>query len=127
MIISLSPLPRTLGLVFRLLVHKFLGVTISKFVGLFLKIFDSIFASRFIWSFEHMNSNINDRVYQKSNEVFARQLWSCEHCGKIDSQSHIMWCPSLVALREGLDIDNDLDVVSYYQQVIKLRETLPER
>ena len=68
------------------------------------------------------------KMNQKSNEVFARQLWTCDHCGKIDSQSHIMWCPSLVALREGLDIDNDLDVVSYYQQqVIKLRETLPGR
>ena len=63
----------------------------------------------------------------KSNEVFARQLCSCDHCGKIDSQSHIMWCPSLVALREGLDIDNDLNVVSYYQQVIKLIETLSGR
>ena len=45
----------------------------------------------------------------------------------IDSQSHIMWCPSLVALREGLDNHNDLNVVSYYQQVIMLRETLPGR
>ena len=59
---------------------------------------------------------------QKYNQVFARQLWTCDQCGKIDSQSHIMWCPSLLSLKEGLDVDNDLDVVRYYQKVMKLRE-----
>ena len=64
----------------------------------------------------------NVKMNQKSNQVFARQLWTCDQCGKIDSQSHIMWCPSLLSLREGLDVDNDLDVVRYYQKVMKLRE-----
>ena len=62
------------------------------------------------------------KMNQKSNAVFARQLWACNQCGKIDSQSHIMWCPALASLREGLNIDNDLDVVHYYQKVISLRE-----
>ena len=62
------------------------------------------------------------KMNQKSNAVFAGQLWACNQCGKIDSQSHIMWCPALASLREGLNIDNDLDVVHYYQKVISLRE-----
>ena len=64
----------------------------------------------------------NVKMNQKYNQVFARQLWTCDQCGKIDSQSHIMWCPSLLSLKEGLDVDNDLDVVRYYQKVMKLRE-----
>ena len=64
----------------------------------------------------------NVKMNQKSNQIFARQLLTCDQCGKIDSQSHIMWCPSLLSLREGLDVDNDLDVVRYYQKVMKLRE-----
>ena len=52
------------------------------------------------------------KMNQKSNEVFARQLWSCDHCGKIDSQSHIMWCPSLVALREGLEASRSQSISS---------------
>ena len=62
------------------------------------------------------------KMNQKSNEIFARELWACNQCGKIDSQSHIMWCPALASLREGLNIDNDVDVVHYFQKVISLRE-----
>ena len=42
----------------------------------------------------------------------------------ISIPSHIMWCPSYATLREGLDIDNDLDVVHYFQSVVKIREAL---
>ena len=56
------------------------------------------------------------KMNQKNNPEYARKLWICEDCGNVDSQSHIMWCPSLVTLREGLDIDNNLDVVHYFQK-----------
>ena len=64
------------------------------------------------------------KMNQKNNPDYARTLWLCEECGKVDSQSHIMWCPSLTTLREGLNIDSDLDVVHYFQRVVKLRESL---
>ena len=35
-----------------------------------------------------------------------------------------MWCPSYATIREGLDVDNDLDVVNYFQRVVKIREAL---
>ena len=54
----------------------------------------------------------------------TRKLWLCDECGKVDSQSHIMWYPSYASFREGLDINNDLDVVHYFQSVVKIREAL---
>ena len=38
-------------------------------------------------------------------------------CGKVDSQIHIMWCPSYELLREGRDIDNDLDVIMKMERI----------
>ena len=58
-----------------------------------------------------LTNNIN--MNQKSNPEFAKKLWLCNECGNVDSQSHIMWCPSYATLREGLDISNDLHVVRY--------------
>ena len=64
------------------------------------------------------------KMNQKSNPEYARKLWLCDDCGNVDSQSHIMWCPSYATLREELDINNDVDVVHYFQRVLKLREEL---
>ena len=64
------------------------------------------------------------KMNMKLDPKFAAELWKCSGCGNLDSQSHIMWCPSYATLREGLDIDNDLDVVHYFQSVMKIREAL---
>ena len=66
----------------------------------------------------------NIKMNQKSNPEFAKKLWLCNECGNVDSQSHIMWCPIYATLREGLNINNNLDVVRYFQSVVKLREEL---
>ena len=63
---------------------------------------------------------------QRNNPEYARKLWICEECGNVNSQSHVMWCPSLATLREGLDVDNDMDVVHYFQRVVKLRKSLKD-
>ena len=62
---------------------------------------------------------------QKNNREFAEKLWKCDGCGNLDTQCYLMWCPAYAPLREGLDIDSDVDVVKYFQEVFKLRETLP--
>ena len=68
-------------------------------------------------------SIVNDiKFNQRSNPEYARQLWLCDDCGNVDTQSHIMWCPSYATLREGLDVDDDKDVVKYFQNVMKIRE-----
>ena len=35
-----------------------------------------------------------------------------------------MWYPGYAPLREGLDINDDLEVIHYFQKVFKLRENL---
>ena len=34
-----------------------------------------------------------------------------------------MWCPGFAPLREGLDVDDDKDVIHYFQEVFKLLES----
>ena len=74
--------------------------------------------------FRRRSNMLNVKMNQKNNHVFATKLWKCEACLNLDSQSHLMWCPAYASLREGLDIDNDLDVVHYIQNVFKIRENL---
>jgi hypothetical protein len=68
----------------------------------------------------------NVKMNRKSDPTYAAELWKCDGCGNLDTQSHIMWCPGFAPLREGLDIDNDKDVIHYFQEVFKLRETVDE-
>ena len=73
-------------------------------------------------NFRLRSKTSNVKMNQKSNPAYAAKLWKCHECLNLDSQSHIMWCPGYAPLREGLDINNDLDVIHYFQQVFKLRE-----
>ena len=60
----------------------------------------------------------------KSNQKFANQQWKCDACKRIDSQSHILWCPFFAPLREGKNVNDDKDLVDYFQKVFKIREDL---
>ena len=52
-------------------------------------------------------------------------LWVCDSCqSAIDSQSHVMICPSYSSLREGKDIFNNRDVAEYLLKVILIRDKL---
>ena len=65
---------------------------------------------------------INVKMNMKNNLKYSMDLWRCDDCRSMDSQSHIIWCPAYAELREGKDISCDRDLVTYYQQVLKLRE-----
>ena len=55
------------------------------------------------------------------NDVgYKRELWRCPN---IDTQSHIQTAQPFEHLRAGNDLDNDQDMVKYFQQVIALRES----
>ena len=61
------------------------------------------------------------------NDVgYKRELWRCQHCPNIDTQSHIQHCPAYEQLRAGKDLDNDQDMVKNFHQVIALRESEDE-
>ena len=57
-----------------------------------------------------------------SDVGFKKQLWKCQHCPNIDTQAHIQHCPAYEHLRAGKNLDNDQDMVKYFQQVIAMRE-----
>jgi hypothetical protein len=65
---------------------------------------------------------INANMNMKNNSKYSMDIWRCDDCRSMDSQSHIIWCPAYAGLREGKDLSCDQDLVTYYQQVLKLRE-----
>ena len=60
----------------------------------------------------------------KNDPRFASNLWKCDSCQRIDSQSHILWCPFFAPLREGKDVQNDKDLVEYFKKVFDIREKM---
>ena len=61
-----------------------------------------------------------------SNDMKNREsLWRCESCQtNIDTQKHVLFCPAYKKLREGKSLENDMDVVNYFIEVMKIREKL---
>ena len=67
------------------------------------------------------------KLNMKNNPKFANQQWKCDACKRIDSQSHILWCPYFAPVREGKNINEDKDLVDYFQKVFKSEKTLRMR
>ena len=64
------------------------------------------------WNFKH------DKEYEEN-------LWRSESCcSRIETQEHVLVCPAYAELREGLDVNNDKDLVSYFEKVMKIRDKL---
>ena len=60
-----------------------------------------------------------------SDVKYAEELWRCNSCEtSIDSQSHVLWCPSYASLREGKHLDSDQDLCEYLREVFKTRHRL---
>ena len=54
-----------------------------------------------------------------------KSLWKCDSCQtSIESQSHIMWCPSYSEVRIGKVINNDSELIEYVKKVLKIRDKL---
>ena len=70
------------------------------------------------------SNTTNVKMNRKSDPGYAAKLWKCDGCSSLDTQCHIMWGPVYAPLREGLDVNNDKDIVHYFQQVFRLRENL---
>ena len=64
----------------------------------------------------------NVRMNQRSDKLNSTQLWKCAECGNVDTQSHIVCCPFFASLRECKSLDSDIDLVKYFQEVLKIRE-----
>ena len=77
--------------------------------------------------FRIRSSTIPCKMNMKSNAKFAADLWKCDECFSLDSQSHILWCEAYAPIREGKSLDNDNDIVQYYQEVMKIRGEISSR
>ena len=73
-------------------------------------------------NFRIRGNMIRTKINMKSDQNYANKLWKCDDCQSMNSQAHILWCPEFAPLREGKDLQNDGDLVKYYQKVMKIRE-----
>ena len=65
---------------------------------------------------------IKCKMNQSSSQANKASLWQCQGCGNVDTQTHILYCPSYQHLRERKSLDNDQDLVNYFTEVLKLRD-----
>ena len=71
-----------------------------------------------------IRTNMVDTKFNFRNKRSYRdELWRCDSCKRsIETQSHLLWCPTYKNLREGKNLESDKDLVEYIQQVLKYRE-----
>ena len=62
------------------------------------------------------------KMNRKSDQKYSDEMWKCDFCLSLDTQSHIIWCPAFASLREGKNLQNDMDLVTYFTAVMKIRE-----
>ena len=64
-----------------------------------------------------------------SDKRFLGVDYECESCsyGKVDTLSHWQECVSYSKLRISRNLDSDLDLVNYYQDLIKMRLSNSEK
>ena len=58
-----------------------------------------------------------------SDKKFQQELWECQHCAYIDTQSHIISsCPAYEQLRINKNLENDKDLVQFFKEVLQMRD-----
>ena len=57
----------------------------------------------------------------KGDPKFKKNSWKCHDCCIVDTQEHILRCPSYQSLRTGKDLGK-ANLVDYFRKVIKIRE-----
>ena len=58
-----------------------------------------------------------------SDQHFRDNLWECQHCSYIDTQSHIiLTCPAYEDLRVNKDLESDKDLVQFFKEVLDKRD-----
>ena len=52
---------------------------------------------------------------------YSRTLWKCNHCQKMDTESHLLWCDAYKHLRQNKNLNSDKDLCIYLKDILKLR------
>ena len=58
----------------------------------------------------------------KNDPRYIKNSWKCNFCGRIDSESHILFCEQFRDLRNGKDLQNDKDLATYLYKVNMIRK-----
>ena len=92
------------------------------------------YCKEYIKSMTLEDARVNYKIRSQMLEVkynyshdprFTKDLCKCDSCeSAIDTQSHILWCPSYSELRAGKDINNNEDLINYIKNVMKTRQKL---
>ena len=65
------------------------------------------------------------KMNYSSDPKYSKDLWMCDSCqSSIDTQSHVLWCPAYVTIRENKNLSDDKDLAKYLQEVLKIRTQL---
>ena len=80
----------------------------------------SLADSRLIFRLRTEMVDVKDNMRNKYNGTRV----NCEACDleAAESQVHVMVCPGYAELRAGKDMQKDVDLVSYFREVLLLRE-----
>ena len=61
----------------------------------------------------------------KNNPQYRAEKYLCDSCeSEIDQNTHVLFCSSYSALREGKDLNNDAHLAQYLQSVLEIRTKL---
>ena len=60
------------------------------------------------------------KMNYKNEKYYSKKLWKCT-CGKMDSESHLLWCKNYEYLRENKDLSNNKDLCQYLHKIFLLR------
>ena len=76
-------------------------------------------------NFKIRTEMLNFKFNYKSDPKHSACLWNCDSCqSAIETQDHILWCPSYSELREGKNLKSDKDIIEYFDKVLKIRDKL---
>ena len=67
------------------------------------------------------------RTHASSDAGNIKALFQCFNCPKIDVLSHWRTCQSYAKLRNNRNLDSDVDLLAYYQDIIQLRSAKVEK
>ena len=76
--------------------------------------------------FRIRSSTLPFKMNMKSK--YQNETWKCDSClTSQETSSHVIWCPGLAPLREGLRLDSDVDICRYFQSVLRFRQEVKEK
>ena len=61
----------------------------------------------------------------KNKQEYKAEKFMCDSCeNEVDTNSHVLFCPSYSVLREGKNLNSDSDLANYLQKVLDIRSKL---